>query len=118
MAFEKYTARGKSYAPKASIWTRGQVGLSQGAVNRLELLKFAYVVMYYDKENNKIGLSFTNNEQEEGIAKMRVRQNGATFMAKSFLDFYNIDYRENKQYDITLDDESKLYIIDLNKPNK
>ena len=118
MAFEKYTARGRSYAAKVSIWARGQIGFSQGAVRRLGLQSFMYVVMYYDKDSNKIGLSFTNDENEEGIAKMRVRENGATFMAKSFLDYYDIDYKQNRQYDIAQDEESKLYVIDLNNPNK
>lgn len=119
MAFERFTGRGKSYVPKASIWKRGQIGLTQGAVERFKLKEFRYLVMFYDKERNIIGLKFTNDEQEEGAARMRVRDNGAVLTAKSFLECYEINYKEeNKQYDITFDPESSFYVIDLNKPNK
>ncbi len=115
MAFEKFTARGRSYAPKVSIWKRGQIGLSQGAVERFSLRDFKFVVMFYDKENKRIGLKFTNDEQEEGIAKMNVKTNGAIFTAKAFLDYYNIEYKETEQYDIKLDEENNLYVFDLRK---
>lgn len=116
MAFERFTARGKSYTPKVSIWKRGQIGLTQGAVERFRLHEFKFVVMFYDKENKIIGLKFTNDEQEEGIAKLSVKPNGAMFTAKSFLDCYEIRYTDKtKTYDIKLDEETKLYVFDLKK---
>jgi hypothetical protein len=115
MAFERFTARGRSYTPKVSIWKRGQIGLSQGAVERFHLRDFQYVVMFYDGENKRIGLMFTNNEQEEGIARMNVKDTGAMFTAKSFLDCYEIDYTETRQYDIRYDEEAKLYVFELSK---
>ncbi len=113
MAFERFTARGRSYAPKVSIWKRGQIGLSQGAVERFGLRNFKYVVMFYDSENKMIGLKFTNDEQEEGAAKMNVKPNGAMFTAKSFLDYYDIEYKETEQYEIRHDKEADLYVFNL-----
>jgi len=115
MAFERFTAKGKSFVPKVSIWKRGQMGLSQGAVERFRLSEYKYVALFYDRDNNMIGLKFTNDEKEEGIAKLSVKANGAIFSAKAFLDFYDIDYTDTKQYDIKLDVESGLYIFDLKK---
>lgn len=113
MAFERFTAKGKSFVPKVSIWKRGQIGLSQGAVERFKLSEYKYVALFYDKDNQLIGLKFTNNDKEEGVAKLSVKVNGAIFSAKAFLDYYNIDYSDTKQYDIKLDMESGLYVFDL-----
>jgi len=115
MAFERFTARGKSFIPKVSIWKRGQIGLSQGAVERFKLNEYKYVVLHYDKDNQLIGLKFTNDEKEEGIAKLNVKANGAIFSAKAFLDFYDIDYQDTKQYNIKYDEENGFYVFDLKK---
>lgn len=116
MGFEKFTGKGRSFRPKVSIWIRGQIGLNQGAVERFNLNDSRYVIMHYDKENKRIGLLFTGNEQEEGALKMNVKNNGAIFSARAFLEYYDIDHTKTRQYDIVYDESNKYYIFDLTKP--
>lgn len=113
MAFERFTKIGRGYRPKVSIWSRGQIGFNQGAVERFGLQEYKYVIFFYDKENGKIGFKFTNDEKEEGISKISIRKTGATVSSKSFLEYYRIDHSKTKRYDINFDETDSLYIIDL-----
>lgn len=113
MSFEKFTKTGRGYAPKVSIWTRGQIGFNQGAVERYGISNYEYAVLYYDREHKQIGISFTNDPNEEGINKIVKGKTGAFLSAKSFLDYYNVDRSENKKYDIVYDETNKLYVIQL-----
>jgi len=116
MGFVRFTQTGRSFAPKVSIWSRGQIGFNNGAVTRFELDKFDYVVFMFDKEEQKIGLLFTTNKAEDGAVKLNKRTAGISVGAKSFLDYCGIDYSTTKQYELTHDKdagEAGLYIINL-----
>lgn len=118
MGFERFTKTGRSYVPKISIWSRGQVGFSVGAVNRFKLEEFDYVVFLFDLDNKKIGFLFTNDEKEEGAIKLNKRNTGIMVGAKSFLDYYDIDYSETKQYTLKFDKENEFYTINLDENDK
>ena len=112
MAFERFTKTGRGYAPKASIWSRGQIGFNRGAVERYNLKNYDYAVFFYDKENKEIGVKFTNNPAEEGANKIMKSQSGIFMSAKAFLDYYAIPYnKERKKYDVKYDQENDLYVF-------
>lgn len=115
MAFERFTkTRSKISTPKASIWSRGQIGFNQWAVQEYNLDKYGYVVLYYDKDTNRVGFEFTNDKKAEGASKLIIRKGaGASISAHAFLKTYTVDYSETKQYDLVHDRESELYVIDL-----
>lgn len=113
MAFERFTQTGRSFAPKVSIWSRGQVGFNNGAVTRFGLEKFDYAVFMFDKDEQKIGLLFTTDKAEAGAVKLNKRTTGISVGAKSFLDYCGIDYSTTKQYDFSYDKENNLYVISL-----
>jgi len=113
VAFERFTKTGRAFVPKVSIWSRGQIGFSVGAVNRYKIDKYKYVVFLYDADNKRVGFEFTNDEKAAGIARLNHRKTGITVGAKSFLDYYAIDYKETRQYALERDRESSLYVIDL-----
>jgi len=116
MAFEKFTMTGRGFKPKISIYGKAQIGFNQGSTISFELVRYGYVVFYYDKENRKIGLSFTDNAEEEGAKKLKFRGTGASVSAKAFFDYYVIPYGgKAKEYDVQCDKENGLYIIELNK---
>jgi len=112
MTFERFTKiRGRGYTPKASIWGKGQIGFNKGATERYNLDNFEYAVLFYDKENQKIGVRFTN-KKEDGIVKIVKRTgSGLSLSAKAFLDFYNIDYSKKTKYNLIYDNENDLYIL-------
>lgn len=114
MGFEKFTQTGRSFTPKVSIWSRGQIGFNKGAVKRFDLGKFNYVVFFYDKDTNRIGIK-PIEKAEEGAVTLNQKTTGAAVGAKAFLDFYDIDYKETRQYNVQEDKENNLLVIDLNE---
>jgi len=113
MGFERFTKTGRSFMPKVSIWSRGQIGFSVGAVSRYKVDQYDYVVFLYDADSKKVGFEFTNDEKEAGAAKLNKRNTGVIVGAKSFLDYYGIDYKETRQYTLEHDKENNLYVINL-----
>ena len=113
MAFERFTQTGRSFAPKVSIWSRGQIGFNNGAVTRYDLGKFDYVIFMFDKDEQKVGLLFTTDKAEPGAVKLNKRTAGISVGAKSFLDYCGIDYSTTKQYELSHDKENDLYVISL-----
>ena len=118
MGFERFTQTGRSFVTKMSIWTKGQIGFSTGSVARYNLTDFEYVVFLYDKEAKKVGLVFTNDAKENGAVKLNKRKTGVMVGAKAFLDYYGIDYKETRQYEMQHDETNELYFADLNEAEK
>lgn len=112
MAFEKFTLTRRSYIPKLSIWKRGQIGLTEGAVHHFKLIDYKFAVLYYDKEGSKIGIKFTK-EKEEGTLALSVKNTGATLSAKAFLEYYKIEYPRDESFDIAFDEASGLYVAKI-----
>ena len=115
MAFERFTkTRIRVYTPKIGIWKRGQIGFNQVAVDKFELDKYEYAILYYDPDNKRIGFQFTNDEKEEGVSKIIKRKSGGfSISGTAFLKNYNIDYTETKQYDAKYDENSSMCYIQL-----
>ena len=114
MPFEKFTLTGKSYQPKISIRANGQIGFNQGAVEKCNLKNFEFVVLYFDKDAKRIGMRPTN-EKEDGVCKIQIRDMNGAVGAKSFLDYYSVDYKKTERYDPTWDDTNKMIVISLMK---
>jgi hypothetical protein len=113
MVFERFTKTGRGYTPKVSIWTRGQIGFNQGAVERFKLRDFNFAVLYYDRDERKIGVQFTNIESEEGANKVVKGKTGIFISAKAFLDYYDITHSKTKKYNVSYDTETGIYVIKL-----
>ena len=118
MAYVKFTKTGRRIGtPKASIWTRGQIGFNQGAVAEYKLDSYTYAVLYYDEETKNVGFELTNDAKAEGATKLIVRKNaGISMSALSFLKTFKIDFSETRQYNLSYDKVANLYEIDLNEP--
>lgn len=113
MAFKKFTETGKGFAPKVSIWSRGQIGFNKGAIKRFKVDQYTYAIFYYDEENELIGIELTNDKNDDGLHKVNVRTSGVMISAKAFLDYHGIDLTATRQFDLKKDDESRLLVIDL-----
>lgn len=114
MAFERFTQTGQRFKPKISIWGKGgQIGFNQGAINRYNLGSYQYAILFFDRENNKIGIKFTNDNKEEGVIKFKIRATGGVIAGKAFMDCYGIDYSKTKNFDMIFDEENGLYVINL-----
>lgn len=113
MPFERFTQTGRGYKPKISITKSGLIGFNQGAVRHFKLTNYEYAVLYYDRDESRIGIGLTNDKNETGICKLRKRASGADVSAKSFLDYYDISYEESKRYDVMWDDYERKIIVSL-----
>lgn len=117
MAFERFTQTGRGYKPKASITKSGLIGFNQGAVKHFKLNDYECAVLFYDKDNRCIGIRLTNDENEDGVCRLRKRASGADVSAKSFFDYYKINYEETNRYDATWDDSEDKIVVFLNRHN-
>lgn len=113
MVFEKFTYTGKTFKPRISIRQNGQIGFNNGARKRFDLDKYEFVILYYDKEESKIGIKLTNNNGESGVMRLQKRPLNIAISAKSFFEYYNILYSETKTYDPVWDEKNKMIVINL-----
>jgi hypothetical protein len=115
MTFERYIKPRFHRKPAVSIWKRGQVSFNKSAVEENEIDGYDYVVLFFNRETRKIGFLFTTNDKEAGAIRLNKRKNDVTFSAIGFLNYYKVEYRATKKYDISFDEENKLYTIKLEK---
>ena len=115
MAFEKFTMTGRSFRPVISIWSRGQIGFNQGAVNRCGIKAGVSIVLFFDREKGKIGFKIESAQGEEGALNPKISTTGAVISAKSFLDYYEIDYSTTTKYELGFDEEHGLFTVDINE---
>ena len=118
MAFKKYEAIGRggerSLTPKVSIWAKsGLVNFNRAAAEKCNLGDYAYLLLYFDKDINRIGFAFTNTEGEKGRRRINKKYNRNTCSVRGFLNHCGVNFDENKKYDLTFDKENNLYIIQL-----
>lgn len=115
MAWEKYTKTGRGFKPKVSIWKRGQIGFNRGFVEKFDLQNYKFAILFFDRENWRIGVQFTNDNKEEGITKLKVRKTGAAISASGFLEYYNVQHDKTIKCDIEYDKKGKIFIIQLDQ---
>lgn len=118
MAFKVFTGVGKRFGkPVVSIWSRGQIGLNQGAMKRYKLENYDYVILLFDEETRMVGLQFTNSSDKEGSVKIIKRATGISFSANAFLNAYGIEHDQKTiKYSLEYDKNNNFYIFDTNKP--
>ena len=111
MSFERFTRVGRGYKSKVSTTKSGLLGFNQGAVKHFKLDQYDWAILYYDKHDGRIGIGLTNDANEEGVCKLRKRASGADVSARSFFDYYGINYDKTNRYDAVLDEnEDKLVV--------
>ena len=110
MTYKVFTETGSRIGkPQVSIWSRGQIGLNQGAMKRFKLKDFNYAIILYDEETRKGGTRFTNDEDSPGIIKLVKRgSGGVSFSAVSFLNHYGIQFSKTTKYFLTHDKSNEL----------
>lgn len=116
MSFERFTKAGKTFKPKVSIRKGGQMGFNNGARGKFKLDDYEYVILYFDKENSKVGIQLTNDNNENGVIKLYKRKLDVAVSARSFLDYYSISYDKTIVYDPQWVEETKMIILDVKNP--
>lgn len=118
--FEAYRETERGTRAVASIRSNGQLGLSNGAINRFGLSDCT-VVLYFSPATKTIGIHIQPTGSTEGL-KLRITRQASvstgTISARSFLDKYGI--RLDKTTRFSLDryvlKGTPILIFDLNRP--
>jgi len=115
MAFERFIKTGRVYRPTASLWSRGQLGFNRGAIQKYNISDYSHAVLFYDKENNRIGIKFITDGSESGAVQLTKGKTGAFISAKAFLDFYDINHDKTRKFPLEYNKEEGLFIISLRR---
>lgn len=119
--FKKFEGRNVRLEKRITITKSNSIGFPQKYYQDNSIKNYKYVVFYFDKNNNAIGIHFTNNEKEENkfsIIHSKVGYGGSV-VARSFFRTYGIDTEkyhgryEWKKQDI--EGIGEVYIIELKK---
>jgi hypothetical protein len=111
MPFLKFTETARSYRAKCSLRSNGTIGFNGGAVNKFDLGKYDWAVLFFDKERRLIGIQPTKNEKEEGVHKINRGKTGAWVAARRFLDYYELVPAKTKRFDAAWDAEEKMIVV-------
>lgn len=116
MPFEKFTETGRSYQTKISIRGNGQIGFNLGSIQKFSVANHGYAVLYYDREQKRMGIQLTDDAREEGSKKLIVRRSSASIAAKAFLDYYEIEYgKKVRKFNAHYDANEKMIIVSLSE---
>lgn len=110
--WETFTFQGRSATPKMTVRKGGQIGLNTAAVNRFGLEKYKYVALLINKEERKIGIKPTNDENTKGAKSFKIIQGGATIPAKNFVEFYGLNNVKERRMVCVWDNENRMIIAE------
>ncbi len=85
-----------------TIHKYGVIGFSAQCSKTYSLQKYKYAILYYDPDCKRIGITFTNDETENGIKKMTVKGSnpchGSKISGLGLLNHYGIKAEKTKRY--------------------
>lgn len=122
-SFIKHTEIGKRFEERITITRSNHIGFPTQFYKDNEVANFKYTILFYDKENNAIGVKFTN-EQEAGVIAI-ARHNkgyGGYISATSFFRANRIntkryagryEYKKVNLSDVGFDETGVLFVIEL-----
>mgnify|MGYP006278814909 FL=1 len=116
MAFEKYTgARRTAKGAMVTIRKTGQIAFNSAAASDMGLTEKPAVVLFYDKDKNKVGIKPVSDSKQEGARKLGKVGRTRTIAASSFLKFFGIDVGKNLKVEPDYDKKADMIVLDLSK---
>jgi hypothetical protein len=113
MAFERFvceTSRGnESFA--SHYVSSGVINISAFAAKRYNLTSYKGVILFYDKEQNRIGFEFVNNQDTEGFKCVKHRRGNCVVSGLAFMKHFKLATFNRKPFQKLKD---SFFIIDLN----
>jgi hypothetical protein len=114
--FEKKTPR--LGTPVMSFSKIGSLSFNQTASRQFEKAGVRNVLLMWDSELRKIALKTTRDEKDPRayVVRYNDKGNGASFSAKTFLDYAGIDYSERKPITIDINPAGE-FIVEVKIPD-
>jgi len=114
MSWERYQGARTSSTPVISFRGRSQIGLNSEAIKEFKLEQYQWVILFFDKDGQRIGLRPTNNKREMGVCKLRVKPpSGASISAGSFIKEHHLGEGSKRRFAAIWDDTEKMIVVDL-----
>ncbi|MGO8790141.1 MAG: hypothetical protein ACLQVL_22530 [Terriglobia bacterium] len=120
MAYEVFTRKvPRTGTPFLSFSKIGTFAFNQTASRILQKETIEHVLLLWDATANKLAVKTTSNKKDPRAYRIRYNDkgNGATFSAKTFLDYVGIDYSERKPLPIEITPNSE-YIVEVKIPDE
>lgn len=120
MPFEKVKSRGRGAGaqPKISLRKSGSIGVNNSALQEFFSESDEYVELYYDEEENRVGIKGIEDETEDSFTLSR-SDSGGSVTPMSFLRSADLvpdvttQYSPSKQ---NLNGGTELVVIDVDDP--
>lgn len=114
--FEGFVGVGRPIAQHQTLTLglSGILGISRGASERYRLENYKYAALYYDPDDQVIGIKPTNDKQAANCT-LRTRRNGygKEISCKLFLKHFNIARRDTHRYPLSWDEESEMLVATI-----
>ncbi|MGH9573159.1 MAG: hypothetical protein ACRD40_06470 [Candidatus Acidiferrales bacterium] len=120
MAYEVFTRKiTRSGTPRLSFTKLGQIFFNQPAAHILNKETVEYVLLLWDEAAHKIAIKNTSNRKDTRAYKLRYNDkgNGASFSAKTFLDFVGIDLTERHMIPVEITPNNE-YLLEVKIPSE
>lgn len=112
-------SKNKGYrSPFITITKNGIINFNTGVFQKF-IQNNIYVVLHYDKIDNRIGFEFLPEDSTKAFKiKKSHKSNFGTIYGRPFLNFCDIPYVKTNKYLIEKEEETNLIIINLKKPER
>jgi hypothetical protein len=119
----KFVGVHKRLEDRITVTKSSSIGLPSKFYDDNDIKNYKFAILFWDKENNVIGIHFSNEESEKDKFKIvHNKKYGGQILAKSFFKSLNIDsekFRGRYDYELkSYDGIGKVYIINLKEANK
>ena len=98
--------------PVMSFSKLGQITFNQTAARQLQKAAIENILVMFNYTEGKLALKSTSNKKDPRAYRIRYNEkgNGATFSAKTFLDYYGIDYADRRPIPIDINPDSEMFL--------
>jgi hypothetical protein len=106
-------------SPMLSFSKLGQIVLNTLAAQQLQKAAVEHVLLMWDTEERKMALKSTSNKKDARAYRIRYHEqgNGATFSAKTFMDFIGIDYSQRRGMPVEINPNHEI-VIEVKIPDE
>ena len=114
MTFEKVQKRGQGGStnePLISLRKSGGIGVNSAATEKY-LSDVEFIHLYYDEENDKIGIKPVD-EADENTYKVNMTESSAGITPSSFMKQYDLVPDVTTRYEVEWDDDEEMLVADL-----
>ena len=116
MTFETFQPRTTEHGvPVVSVYKTGSMYFSVAAVKAFSIRKGTQVILKFDRDASIMGIQILKDDVPPYKARSLSRSGGGGLLIpiKTFLNFYHIDFSENRTYPIMWDREKKMLLVRL-----